>query len=375
MNEVLLKIRKPSLFILLLILNLRFLFTVVLDDRIEILSLLTIVFFVLAFDYTTLRKEYLVWLGIFVVISALDFTSYKLNVLTPIILMQCVSAFNMKEYLRFTIIILGATVVGMLLVFGTGHTTYSDFFSLIRFRSDFGYTHPNIAMIYYWGLFVSVILYCYLSRYRNFIWVLLSLIFLLSIYLYLETDSRSFLIAVVSFIVVFLYYNFRQRLVKNYKIGYSGYLLLALPLIFTALTIYFGIKAGDYPKINILLSTRPALYHEFLVGLKPIQLLLGTSAFDNIIIDSTYLHLLFEAGVLLFVYFIWLYYWAMKNMIRQQNIVLISIMVSFLVYGLMESLLLFCVILGNNLFWILLYRYRYSIDENFETDNHKQLDS
>ncbi|SHF94572.1 hypothetical protein [Dysgonomonas macrotermitis] len=373
MTDILEKIRKPSLFILLLILNFRFLFTVVLNDRVEILSVLTIVFFLLSFDYSTIRKEYVYCLGIFILISAFDFTKYKLNVLTPLIVMQCVSTFSLKEYLRFNIIILGTTVIGMLLVFGTGHITQSDVFSFIRIRNDFGYGHPNIAMIYYWGLFMSVLLYCYISKYRNFIWLLLGGFLLISIYLYLETDSRSFIFAVFTFSLVLIYYNLRKRSVKDYRIGYSRYVLYALPVLFTALTLYFGIFASEYPKINILFSTRPSLYHELLAGLTPLQYLLGTSAFDYIIIDSTYMHLLFEAGILLFVYFIWLYYFAMKNIVRQQNFIVIAVMVSFLVYGLMESLLLFCVIIGNNLFWVLMYRYRYGIEEGFDTEQ-KLLD-
>lgn len=366
MNEILEKIRKPSLFILLLILNFRFLFTVVLNDRMEVLSVLTVVFFLLSFDYSSLRKEYLYWLGIFIVISVFDFTNYKLNVLTPLIIMQCVSTFNLKEYLRFNIVILGTTALAMFFVFGTGNITQSDAFSLIRIRSDFGYGHPNTAMTYYWGLFVSILLYCYLSRYRHFIWLLLGGLLLVSAYFYMETDSRSFLFAVIVFSLVLIYYHLRQRFVNDYHIGYSRYILYTLPVLFTLLSLYFGIFADEYPKINILFSTRPALYNELLQGLSPLQYLFGTSAFDRIVIDSTYMHLLFEAGVLLFVYFVWLYYFAMKNMVKQQNFIVIAVMVGFLVYGLMESLLLFCVIIGNNLFWVLMYRYRYGIEDGFD---------
>lgn len=368
MNEILEKIRKPSLFILLLILNFRFVFTVVLHDRVEILSILTIVLFLLSFDYSSLRKEYLYWLAIFIVVSVLDFTKYKLNVLTPLIIMQCVSAFNLKEYLRFNIIILGITALGMFLAFGTGKVIQSDVFSIIRIRSDFGYGHPNTAMIYYWGLFVSMLLYCYLSKYRSFVWLLLGGLLFVSTYLYLETDSRSFLLAVCVFALVLIYYNLRKRSVTDYRIGYSRYVLYALPVVFTLLSLYFAIFANDYPKINILFSTRPSLYNELLQSLSPAQYLLGTSAFDRIIIDSTYIHLLFEAGVLLFVYFVWLYYFAMKNIVKQQNFIVIAVMVSFLVYGLMESLLLFCIIIGNNLFWVLLYRYRYGIEDGLEVE-------
>lgn len=367
MSEVLEKIRRPSIFILLLILNLRFLFTVVLGERQEILSVLTVLFFLLSFDYSAMRREYLYALGVLVVISLVEFTPYKLNVLTPIILMQCVSTLNLKTYLRYNIIILGGTALLMLLFVGTGRMISGEGIDFIRIRHDFGFTHPNIAAIYYWGLFLSILLYCYVSKYRNFSWILLAILLILSVYLYTETVSRSFIIAIVVFVVTFSYYSLRSRSKADYKIGYSKYILYVLPLIFTALTLYFAIYAKDYPKINLLLSGRPSLYNSLLGDLTPLQYIMGTTAFDYIIIDSSYLHLLFEAGVFLFAYFIYLYFFAIRNIVKQQNSILIAVFVSFLAYGLMESLLLYSVIIGNNLFWVLLYKYRYCEEELFDT--------
>ncbi len=367
MSEVLEKIRKPSIFLLLLILNLRFLFTVVLGERQEILSFLTFFFFLLSFDYTAMRREYLYWLGLLIIISLAQFTPYKLNVLTPIILMQCMSTINLKTYLRYNIIILGTTALLMLLFVGTGQMIQAEAISAIRIRYDFGYGHPNAATLYYWGLFISILLYCYISKYRNFIWILLGFLFLVSLYLYIETDSRSFIFAVISFILALCYFNVRSKFKQDYKIGYSRYVLYALPIVFAILTIYFAINVTDYPVLNILLSKRLTLYKELLDGITPLQYLLGTTAFDYIIVDNSYLHLLFEGGILVFVYFAWLWFFAVKNMVKQQNFILIAVFISFLVYGLMESLLLYSVIIGNNIFWVLLYRYRYQEDELFNS--------
>lgn len=369
MNDALAKIRKPCIFILLLILNFRFLFTVVLDDRQEILSALTIVFFLLSFDYTAMRREYLYWLGLFVIIALAEFTPYKLNVLTPIILMQCVSTLNFKTYLRYNILILGATVTIMFIVVGTGKMIQSDTLSFIRVRYDFGFGHPNIAAIYYWGLFASILLYCYLSRYRNFVWILLGGLLLFSIFLYTETVSRSFILTIFSFIVVVTYYSLRSRFQPNYRIGYSRYILYILPLLFTALSIYLAINVEKYSALNMLVSTRLTLYKELIDSLSPLQFLLGTTAFDRIIVDSSYMHLLFEAGILLFIYFIYLYIFAIRNIVKQQNIFVIAVFTGFLVYGIMESLLLFSVIIGNNLFWVLLYKYRYAEGKLFDTES------
>lgn len=369
MSEVLAKIRRPSIFILLLILNLRFLFTVVLGERQEILTVLTFFFFLLSFDYTAMRREYLYWLGVLVIVSLAQFTPYKLNVLTPIILMQCISTLNLKTYLRYNIIILGGTALLMFLFVGTGQMVQAEAITTIRIRYDFGYGHPNAATLYYWGLFISILLYCYVSKYRNFIWILLGFLFLVSVYLYVETDSRSFIFAVISFILVLCYFNLRSKLKPDYKIGYSRYVLYALPIVFAVLTIYFAINVNDYPVLNILLSKRLTLYNQLLEGLTPLQYLLGTTAFDYIIVDNSYLHLLFEAGLLVFAYFVWLWFFAVKNMVKQQNFILIAVFISFLVYGLMESLLLFNVIIGNNVFWVLLYRYRYEKDELFDAES------
>ena len=369
MSEILQKIRRPSIFILLLILNLRFLFTVVLGERQEILTILTFFFFLLSFDYTAMRREYLYWLGILVIISLAQFTPYKQNVLTPIILMQCISTLDLKTYLRYNIIILGGTGLLMLLFVGTGRMIQAEAITAIRIRYDFGYGHPNAATLYYWGLFISLLLYCYISQYRNFIWILLGFLLLISVYLYIETDSRSFIFAVVSFILVLWYFNLRSKFKRDYRIGYSRYVLYALPVVFATLTIYFAINVNDYPVLNILLSKRLTLYKDLLDSLTPLQYLWGTTAFDYIIVDNSYLHLLFEAGILVFVYFIWLWFFAVKNMVKQQNFILIAVFVSFLVYGLMESLLLFSVIIGNNIFWVLLYRYRYGNDELFDPES------
>lgn len=369
MSEILQKIRRPSIFILLLILNLRFLFTVVLGERQEILTILTFFFFLLSFDYTAMRREYLYWLGILVIISLAQFTPYKQNVLTPIILMQCISTLDLKTYLRYNIIILGGTALLMLLFVGTGRMIQAEAITTIRIRYDFGYGHPNAATLYYWGVFISLLLYCYISKYRNFIWILLGFLLLISVYLYIETDSRSFIFAVVSFILVLCYFSLRSKFTGDYRIGYSRYVLYVLPVVLAALTIYFAINVNDYPVLNILLSKRLTLYKDLLDSLTPLQYLWGTTAFDYIIVDNSYLHLLFEAGVLVFAYFIWLWVFAVKNMVKQQNFILIAVFVSFLVYGLMESLLLFSVIIGNNIFWVLLYRYRYGDDELFDPES------
>lgn len=368
MGELLAKIRIPCIFLLLAILNFRFLFTIVFNDRLPILAALTIVLWLLAIDYKALRREYLCWLAIFAAIILIDFNSYKINILTPLILMQCASTLDIRTYLRFNIIIMGITALAIFLFVGTGHMTQGEGLDFIRIRHDFGFSHPNAAMVYYWGIFISILLYCYTSRYRNFIWICLAIISVIILYLYTETVSRSFIIAFVIFAFVLIYYKIRSRSRAEYKIGYSRYILYALPILFTLLSVYFAVFVADYPIVDILLSGRPNLYKILLDSLTPLQYLLGTNIFDYLVIDSSYMHLLFEAGVLLFIYFVWLYIKAMRNIVKQQNFIVIAVFVGFLAYGLMESLLLYSVIISNNLFWVLMYKYNYGTEAAFDNE-------
>lgn len=370
MIDILDKIRKPSIFILLLILNSWLFWGFVFDSREELVYMLMVLFFFLSFDYSGLRKDYMYWLLIFVAITILDFNSHKLNVLAPIVLMQCACRLDIRTYLLYNIIIQGGTAVVMFILEGTGRMYASTGLDLFRIRYDFGFGHPNAAAMYYWGLFVSLVLYLYLSVYRKLLWLFLLLILVFSFFLYSETTSRSFLISVLTFAGVYCYYQLRLRLRRGYVIGYSRYIIYILPIAMTVITLYFGIYANEYPILDILLSMRLRFFNDFLNTLTPMQCLLGSDAFDSIIVDSSYLHLLFESGILLFVFFIWIYYPAIKNIVRQQNFLLIAILVSFLVYGLSESLLLLPMIIGNNLFWVLLYKYQQGEDESFKTDSN-----
>jgi hypothetical protein len=363
MIDIMDKIRKPSIFILLLLLNIWFFFSFVFGDRQEILYMLIILFFFFSFDYRNIRREYLYWLLAFVALSLLEFSSHKLNVLTPIVLMHCIARFNIKEYLLYTIIILGGTALSLLVLVGTGNTVIGTGIDVIRVRHEFGYGHPNVAAMYYWGLFVSSILYCSLSKYRKLLWLLCGIVFIAALYLYSETNSRSFMVSLLAMFLVLGYYSVRSRFRENYVIGYSRYVLYALPVLFTALTVYFAIHAKEHSLLDLLLSMRLTLYKEFIDSLLPVHYLFGSPAFDYITVDNAYLHLLFEAGILLYALFIWLYYFAIKNIVKQQNYVIIAILAGFLVYGLMETLLLLPMIIGTNLFWVLLYRYRYGEDE------------
>ncbi|MEN9919759.1 MAG: hypothetical protein RL662_2195 [Bacteroidota bacterium] len=366
MNEILERIRIPSLFMLLMILNLWFFYTIVFDDRPVLMYGLLIFFFFFSIDYNGIRREYLCWLLLFIGIAVVDFNSHKLNVLTPLVLMQCVSRINIRTYLSYNVLIMGATALILFLTEGMGRMTVGGVDVFIRTRHDFGFAHPNVATMYYWGLFMSLILSCYLSKYRNFLWHLLFVIFIASVYLYSETISRGFITTVVIFISVMGYYSVRSTFNKQYVIGYSKYILYSLPLLLTTLTVYLSLHAKEYVVLDLLLSQRLSLYGQFLNELSPIQYLIGTTSFDAITVDSSYLHLLFESGVLLYVYFMWLYYFAIKNSIKQQNFVVIAIFVSFQVYGLVESLFLLPMIIGNNLFWVILYRYREGEDKELD---------
>lgn len=375
MNITIADIRKVCIFLMLLSLNIQFIFVNegYLNEEFQspplILVASALLFGLLSFNYTALSKEHLVIMGLVLFVSVIEFSFRKSNVFFIFLLMQGIYFIDTKLYLKFNVIIMGITAIVLYVMYGTGDVGTShdhiDAF-IIRDRHSFHMGHPNGAAMYYYGLIISALLLLSISKYKKYMIIWYAISFLLAYYIYSYTQSRSFLVAVITIAIVLAYYSLRKYLFRNYKLNISKYLLFILPVLFTITSILLGVYSEQIPLINVALSGRPTLYKEFLDMVSFPDFIFGTIAIRDIIIDNLYIHLLFDIGIILFAYFIWLYWKAMKNIIRQQNFLIIAILVSILTYGLMESAFLYPLIIGCNFLWVILFKYRYGIDETFD---------
>ncbi len=149
-----------------------------------------------------------------------------------------------------------------------------------------------------------------------------------------------------------------MKLNKKNIVRIVGYTVIFLPFLFSSITLFFSINREKYIMLDRLLSKRLTFYNWFLDTLEPVDIFFGANTFKNFVIDSSYLHLLFEGGILFFLGFCVFYVISTINMINKKEWIPIFVILSFMVYGLMESMLLYGILIGTNLFWVLLY-YHY----------------
>lgn len=373
------EIRKYFAFMLLFTLNARVLYEAITGDKSSVLLMLCVVFSLFAFDYKAITKEYICVVSLIFIAGVIGQSLFLISVLTILLLMQCVFFLGINTYLRYSIIILGISAAFMYLSYGIGKSYFDGIDLLDRSdRFDFGFVHPNTAAMYYYGLFMSLLLFVGNDpKYKKYLPVLFIVVGLLFLHVYKYTLSRSFLLSILIFIIVYSYYTIRERISCTYRIGFSKYLLLFLPFLFFFITIFFTYEVDDYPLLNLFFSGRLSYYNEALSSMTAYHYIFGATFDEDIILDSSYIQMIIQVGVLLALYFLWLYCKAMKNIIQQQNILLIAFIVSILSYGLTEALILIPGIIGNNLLLVLLFKYRYETDpffnknlENLEMENN-----
>jgi len=96
----------------------------------------------------------------------------------------------------------------------------------------------------------------------------------------------------------------------------------------------------------------------FLKGLTSSNFLFGSNAYKTLVIDQQLpAILLFEGGIFFLLAFAIFYVLSTVNMINKKAWIPICIIMSFMAYGLMETLLLFSMVIGTNIFWVMLYYY------------------
>ncbi|MDH6354143.1 hypothetical protein M2132_000465 [Dysgonomonas sp. PH5-45] len=371
--------RRICVLLLLLALNIGFLTSFVFRVPLIVLGPATVLFALLAFNFKTISKGYLFIMIFLCFIMVMSPHYYKRDVLLLMTIMQASLAVDIKTYLKYILVILGVVSVIMFFLYGFGRLAMfennSDIENLIRARYDFGFRHPNAASTNYYGLIIASILLLSISKYRKMLPMFVVGAMLFAMFIYTMTMSRGFLIAILAFVCTYGYYSLRKKISENYKLGVTKYIILVLPLILSALTLFLGLNAENFPLIDIILSNRPSLYGDFLSTLTPEQLIFGTTFMptEELVIDSSYLTLMFAGGLVFFVYFIALYFIAAKNIIKQQNTLVIAILVGTMAYGFVETTLLGIMNIGNTIFWALLYKYRFGVIEEFGSSSEEEL--
>jgi len=352
--------KELGVFLLLLFMTLKLVSIIITHNRSFAIDLIVYFLLIVTFNYANWTYESLFKTGLIIgIYTLINFSSYKLNALMPLLIVQSVSGIRFKRYLAINLIISGIFLLVMLIVFGEGYNMSGYNYIVDRkIRMSFGFNHPNVAALHYFCFMINGLLLVYYSKYKKYLSLYLLLIIPLWLYIYKMTASRSFILTLFALYAAYGYYLFGLFINKKNIVRIVGYTVIFLPFLFSSITLFFSINREKYIMLDRLLSKRLTFYNWFLDTLEPVDIFFGTNTFKNFVIDSSYLHLLFEGGIFFFLGFCIFYVISTVNMINKKEWIPILVIMSFMVYGLMESMLLYGIVIGTNLFWVLLY-YHY----------------
>ncbi|MFV0162255.1 oligosaccharide repeat unit polymerase [Empedobacter falsenii] len=351
--------KELGIFLLLFFLNLKFLSITVFENRSLIADLFVYFLLIITFNYSNWTYKSLFTTSIIIgIYTLINFSSYKLNILMPLLIMQSVSSIRLKKYLLFNFIITSTTLILMFIFYGEGNNVGGYSYMIDRTtRMTFGFNHPNAATLYYYCIIINGLILMYYSKYRKYIPWFLLIVAPLWIYIYIKTVSRSFLLSLIMLYLSFAYYYSGLLINKKNILKISKYPFIFLVLIFTIITVYFSINREKYLFLDRVFSKRLTYYDHFFDKINLKDFFFGSTSYDDLIIDSSYVHLLFEGGIFFFIGFCLFYIMATINMTAKKALIPICIVISFLSYGLMETNLLYNMLIGTNILWVLLYYY------------------
>lgn len=351
--------RELGVFLLLFFLNLKFISITVIQDRSFVIDAITYLLLIVTFNYPNWTYKSLTITGILICIYTLiNFSAYKLNVLMPLLIIQSVSGIRFKRYLGISFLITALTLIVMFIINGEGGNMAGYSFLIDRkIRMNFGFNHPNVAALYYYCFLINGLLLLYFSKYKKYISLYMLLIIPLWLYIYHKTASRSFVLSIIALYGSYSYYYLGSMINRKSLLNITQYIILSLALFFTVITVYFALNSDKFLTLDMLLSKRLTYYDRFLNTVDLKSFFFGANTYGDFVIDSSYIHLLFEGGIFFFIGFCVFYLLSTIQMVNKKAWVPICVIISFMTYGLMETLLLYSMLIGTNIFWILLYFY------------------
>lgn len=352
--------KEIGVFLLLLFMTLKLVSIIITHNRSIVLDSIVYFLFIVTFNYANWTFGSLFKTGLVIgIYTFINFSPYKLNVLMPLLVIQAVSGIRYQRYLAINFIISAIFLLVMFIVFGEGYNMSGYNYIVDRkIRMSFGFNHPNVAALHYFCLMINGLLLVYYSKYKKHLYLYLLLIIPLWLYIYKMTASRSFILTLFALYATYGYYLFGLFINKKNIVRIIGYAVILLPFLFSSITLFLSINKEKYIMLDRLLSKRLTFYNWFLHTLEPVDIFFGADTYKNFVIDSSYLHLLFEGGIFFFLGFCIFYVLSTVNMFNKKEWIPILVIMSFMVYGLMESMLLYGILIGTNLFWVLLY-YHY----------------
>lgn len=198
------------------------------------------------------------------------------------------------------------------------------------YRYGLGYDHPNLL---HSTLFILVALFLYLY-YKNLNIVHYSFIFILNLIIYKFSLSRTgFYLIILSLILTI----FMKKDKTNLKYKLTS-LVIPSCVLFTFVSGFFYGKLEIFNKIDRLLSGR-IYYTSYFLKNYSLSLFGNNLYVDNNLIDNSYIILLANYGIIVFILYLAIYRKVIKNFIINRLDKELLVIIIFSIYGITEGFL------------------------------------
>ena len=206
-----------------------------------------------------------------------------------------------------------------------------------RARFYFGFQNPNYLSLYVYSFSMFLFL---LNKNKKALFFSL----LIMIFTFFFTRSRTPFYAFLIFVLLYIFFKGR-----NLKLKRMGTLYMFV--LFFMLYIFLSINFQAFPNLNVLTSWRLQFTNEFIFDLSSREFLLGGYE-GRITLDNSFLSFLKNFGILFLLQLFFVIFFSNKN--KQFDYRESAFLITMLIFGIFESVLVSPGIPVSILFWYLI---------------------
>lgn len=328
----------------------------ILKTQLRVLSIILLLIGCILKKNIIVKKKAVLSMALAIVALLLN-GSTSLNLVVIILFSVCaIYPLNSIVQSAFKVNLLLVTIMIVLMLIGiVDNTSYIS--TMGRLRYTLGFDNPNVAALFY-----SSAIYLMLVSMKK-TKVLMLVAFLMSLILFYYTNSRTTLLALITFVFLEgIYSIFEKRKMDKSKVIFGKLSILSIDILFVVnlLSVFLIEKFMIFDE---LLSYRISTFSKMINSSGLRSFLLGGT---HETVDNFYYMLLFQYGIFIYIFVACLTHFAMKKMVNKGYIKYIALLVGLFLVGMMESSLIRPEILVSLIVWKVIIS---GDDENHKNNN------
>ncbi|MGP1514825.1 MAG: hypothetical protein ACTTJH_02575 [Bacteroidales bacterium] len=227
-----------------------------------------------------------------------------------------------------------------------------------RERHSFGVGYNRLSLLVF-----SISLNLYILLYGKIKKLLMIIIFSIIPYIvFLLTGSQTSFVGGLSLVLFHVLFHTKatRSLIERKA------LLYCIPIFLLGVTIFTAYISPYFPQLDLIFTGRPMFTLKFLNTITPMALFIGDAesmaSSDYMALDSAHMHLVFEAGIAIYIFFYTIYvktikfHFILKKQYEGYNSYTLPVLLSMMVVGLGEDVLFSIALIGFAIFWIILFK-------------------